>query len=63
MIITAQDLAASKLCRSGSRYFFQRYGFDWSDFVKNGIEAERLASTGDALALKLVKDTEERHGK
>jgi hypothetical protein len=29
-------------------------GFDWKDFVRNGIAAERLEATGDGFALALV---------
>jgi hypothetical protein len=28
--------------------------FDWKDFVRNGIEAEKLEATGDGFALALV---------
>jgi hypothetical protein len=42
-------------CRGKSRLFFQRHGLDWRDFVANGIPAEQLLATGDALALALVE--------
>lgn len=42
-------------CAEGGRQWFARYGLDWSDFVKNGIAAERLLATGDALAAALVE--------
>lgn len=41
-------------CRSGTREWAKRQGLDWSDFVRNGIPAERLEATGDALALAVV---------
>lgn len=41
-------------CRGGARKWFRAHGFDWSQFVREGIAAERLAATGDGLALALV---------
>lgn len=42
-------------CSRGARPWAQQHGIDWSDFVRNGIEAERLEAIGDAFALALVK--------
>ena len=42
-------------CRGQSREWARRHGFDWRDFVRNGIEAERLEATGDGFALALVR--------
>lgn len=42
-------------CRGGARNWFRAHGLDWTDFVKHGVEAEKLEGTGDALALALVK--------
>lgn len=41
-------------CARKSREFFAAHGLDWLDFVRNGIPAERLIATGDALARHLV---------
>ncbi|AIC10416.1 hypothetical protein [Xylella fastidiosa] len=41
-------------CRDGARQFFMDHGLDWSDFVRNGIAAEALSATKDALANALV---------
>jgi len=41
-------------CSSKSRVWFERHGFCWSDFLKNGIDAELLLATQDALAERLV---------
>ncbi|PZP64175.1 MAG: hypothetical protein DI597_00740 [Pseudoxanthomonas spadix] len=41
-------------CRGGARDFFRAHGLDWQDFVRNGIAAEQLEATGDAVALELV---------
>lgn len=50
-------------CRDGGKKWFAAHGLDWADFVRNGIEAERMAATGDALGLALVawaRECEER---
>ncbi|EJT5136808.1 hypothetical protein N3B88_006487, partial [Pseudomonas aeruginosa] len=38
-----------------AREFFKRHGLDWMAFLRDGIEADVLVATGDALALKLVE--------
>lgn len=55
LIITMRDIRAAKMCSRGTRAFFQRHGLDWTDFLKNGIPAEKLAATGDAMALQVVE--------
>lgn len=42
-------------CRNQAKAWGRSHGFDWSDFVRNGIASERLEATGDAFALALVK--------
>lgn len=46
-------------CSKGQRQFAARHGFDWTDFLTNGIEEELLLATGDHMAQKLV---ESAHG-
>jgi len=46
-------------CASGTRKWFARYGLDYSDFLKNGIDEEKLLATGDPMALATV---EQAHG-
>jgi len=42
-------------CRDGARMFCAANGIDWRDFVRNGVSADRLLKTGDAMALALVE--------
>ncbi|MGH8075619.1 MAG: hypothetical protein ACREO4_16335 [Lysobacter sp.] len=42
-------------CSRGGRAWFARYGLDWSDFVRNGIDEQALLATGDGMAIGLVK--------
>lgn len=55
MIVTMRDIRAAKMCSRGARKFFERHGLDWSAFVKQGVPAEKLAATGDAMALQVVE--------
>lgn len=50
-------------CHPGARKFFQRHGLDWADFVKNGIEAEVVLATGDAMAVRIVESARTRNGR
>lgn len=42
-------------CMSGCRVWAARHGIDWAAFVRDGVPAERLLETGDALALAAVE--------
>lgn len=44
-------------CSSGVRTFFQRNGLDYSAFLRDGIDADKLAETGDAMALAAVEES------
>jgi hypothetical protein len=61
MIITPQHLRACRMCRKGAREFFKKYGLDWHEFAKQGIDETKLLDTRDALATKLV--TEAHNGR
>lgn len=49
-----RHLAEIGYCNRGARLFCRLNGIDWSDFLDNGIAAERLRATGDAQAQALV---------
>ena len=55
VIVTMRDIRAAKMCSRGSRAFFIRHGLDFSDFVANGILAEKLEATGDAMAIRVCE--------
>lgn len=57
-IVTIAHIRESKLCTKGTRQFFERYGLSWTDFLENGIEAEKLAATGDPLTRKVIECAE-----
>ena len=60
LIVTVQDLRASRLCFQGARPWFRRHGFDWQAFLAEGLPAEVLAATGDALALRVIAEAGKR---
>lgn len=55
MKIYMSDLRKAKMCARGSRAFFLSQGWDWRDFLKNGIDLEVVKSTDDAMALQIVE--------
>tara|TARA_B100000519_G_scaffold170166_1_gene155725 strand:- start:3589 stop:3759 length:171 start_codon:yes stop_codon:yes gene_type:complete len=50
-----RDIRAAKQCSRGARAFFERHGLDWQDFLENGVPAEKLLATGDAMAERTVE--------
>lgn len=55
LIVRMADIRAARMCSSGARDFFARHGLDWPSFLKDGIPAEDLIATGDAMAAQLVE--------
>ena len=43
------------MCSRGARAFFQRHGLDWEKFRHEGLPAEVIEATGDAMALQVVE--------
>lgn len=60
IIVTVQDLRAARLCFQGSRPWLTRHGLSWQEFLANGIEAEVLQATGDALAIRVIAQARAR---
>ena len=55
VIVTMRDVRAAGMCSRGPRAFFKRHGLDWNRFLEEGIPAEELEATGDALAMQVVE--------
>ncbi len=53
MKIYMSDIRNAKMCARGTRAFFILHGLDFQDFLKNGIDAEIILSTKDAMAIQL----------
>lgn len=62
MIITVDDVAAIGYCRRGCRELAKRYGFDWSDFVMNGIDSSRLEPIDDAMVKEIIEHVKKVKG-
>lgn len=60
MNINMRDVRAAKMCSRGARAFLRRHGYDWQRFLREGVPAELLLETGDAMAIKVVEVARER---
>ena len=62
MKIYIRHIRAAKSCRKeGVKPFFDAHHWDWPDFLANGIDAQKLIDTQDAMALKVVEIAQEEH--
>jgi len=55
MRIYISDLRKAKMCACGSRAFFLSQGWDWQDFLVNGIDLEIVEKSNDAMAQQVVR--------
>lgn len=53
--VTMEHVRAARMCSRGARVFFERHGLDWQRFLAEGLPAEQIEATGDAMALKVVE--------
>lgn len=60
LIVTMGDLRRAGICAAGARRWFPLHGFDFRDFLKNGIAAERLLATDDPFARRAVEEARKR---
>lgn len=58
MRVYVRHLRAAKLCTRGGRAWSARHGISWTDFLRDGIEADRLRAVGDALAMRVIAEAE-----
>lgn len=63
MIVTMSDVRSIAYCSRGTRQWFESKGLDWSDFLQNGVDAEKLIQTGDPMALAIVEQVRARNGR
>lgn len=47
--------ALPRRCSRGLRNWAAFHGFDWNDFVHNGVTASRLLETGDSMILPVIE--------
>lgn len=60
VIVTRQDMITASQCSRGGREFFARHGLDWSDFLKNGIDANKLREINDEMVNQVILIAEQR---
>jgi hypothetical protein len=58
MKIYIRHLRMAGMCPKAKEYFFERYGFDWKDFVRNGIDIEKVRHIDDAMVKQVIKVAE-----
>jgi hypothetical protein len=54
-VITINHVRAVGLCVNGTRTWFARRGLDFRSFLREGLQADILLATGDAMALRVVE--------
>lgn len=64
IMVHMRHVRAAKLCSKGARAWFEQYGLSWNEFLSNGMSADDLEATGDALALRVtaIARKEASHG-
>ena len=62
LIVTTTHMHEIGYCARGGRRWAERYGLDWSEFVKNGLPVEAFEATGDAMGLRIAQYVREQHG-
>jgi hypothetical protein len=57
VIVKMEHCRSLRYCARGVRELFARYGLDFSDFLKNGIPADRLleATNNDGMCIAAVE--------
>ncbi|WP_227541484.1 MULTISPECIES: hypothetical protein [Acinetobacter] len=49
------DIRKANMCSRGTRAFFLARGWDFQDFLLNGLDEKYFINTGDAMALQVVE--------
>lgn len=60
LIVIHADMRSLGYCNRGARSWFARHHLDWADFINQGIDAEQLLATGDAMAEAVVAVAQSR---
>lgn len=53
--VTMKHMRRLNYCSSGVRKFFLQHGLDYGKFLREGIPAEELLATGDAMAIRVAE--------
>jgi len=60
--VTWRDARALSYCARGCRDWCARHGLSWEQMRREGLDAEAVAATGDAMALRLVEYVRRERG-
>jgi hypothetical protein len=61
-IVTHRHCRELGYCNRGLREWFVREGLSWSDFLKQGIDAETLRAKNNAMVDRVIARAEIEHG-
>ena len=61
--VTMRHIRQATMCSRGARAFFQRHGLDWETFLREGLDADLIRATGDAMAMRVADIAEAEHGR
>ncbi len=53
--VKMRHIREARMCSKGARAFFDAHGLDWQEFLREGIDSDKLEATGDTMALNVVK--------
>ena len=59
--ITIDHVRAVGLCVNGTRTWFARHDLDFRAFLRDGLDADTLLATGDAMAQRVVVHARQQH--
>lgn len=55
VMVKMEHVRAARMCSRGARAFFLRHGLDWEAFLRDGLPAEQIEATGDAMAIQVAE--------
>lgn len=56
IVVRIEHVRSAKLCMRGVRQWFVRYGFDWRDFLENGLPISSVEATGCPLGARVAAE-------
>ena len=60
MKITMRTVRAAQCCSRGARAWFKRHNLDWSAFLREGIDADKVLATGCPIGERVVQKAREQ---
>jgi hypothetical protein len=61
MIVTIQDIRDAGFCARGARRWAAENGWDFADFLKNGIPIEKMEAHGDYFCMTVAQHVRNKH--